>query len=117
VDELFDASIAFYDPAIPGGQALGLDQVRNFFTTFFSAFPDVNFVQDDFFSEGDSVAIRFTWTATHKATFLGIDALEHHVTVPGIDIFHIANGKIVEVRVAFDRLELIEQLSGISHPL
>jgi steroid delta-isomerase-like uncharacterized protein len=118
VDELFDPAIAFYDPAIPdGGQAMGLDQVRNFFTTFFTAFPDVNFVQDDFFSEGDSVAIRFTWTGTHKATFLGHTVTERHVTVPGIDIFHISNGKIVEVRVAFDRLELIEQLVGISNPI
>ncbi len=117
VDELFDPAIAFYDPAIPGGQAMGLDQVRSFFATFFTAFPDVNFVQNDFFSEGDSVAIRFTWTGTHKASFLGIEVSERHVIVPGIDIFHISNGKIVEVRVAFDRLELIEQLGGISHPI
>jgi steroid delta-isomerase-like uncharacterized protein len=117
VDELFDPGIAFYDPAIPGGQAMGLDQVRNFFRTFFAAFPDVNFVQDDFFSEGDRVAIRFTWTGTHKASFLGINISERHVTVPGIDIFHISNGKIAEVRVAFDRLELIEQLGGITHPI
>jgi predicted ester cyclase len=81
------------------------------------AFPDVNFGIDDLFAEGDRVAIRFTWTGTHKATFLGITFTEHHVTVPGIDIFHIAGGKIVEVRVAFDRLELIEQLGGITHPL
>ena len=50
-------------------------------------------------------------------TSSGFVAFERHVTVPGIDIFHISNGKIVEVRVAFDRLELIEQLGGISHPL
>jgi steroid delta-isomerase-like uncharacterized protein len=117
VDQLFDPGIAFYDPAIPGGQAMGLDQVRNFFATFFTAFPDVNFGIDDFFAEAERVAIRFTWTGTHQATFLGMTITQRHVTVPGIDIFHIANGKIVEVRVAFDRLELIEQLGGISHPL
>jgi|SRR5579871_2238124 len=118
VNELFDPSIAFYDPAIvPGGQAQGLEQVHNFFSTFFTAFPDVQFETNDFFSENDSVAIRFTWTATHRATFLGINVTERHVVVPGIDIFHISNGKIVEVRVAFDRLELIEQLGGITHPL
>src|SRR5579862_1611189 len=76
VDELFDPAIAFYDPAIPGGQAMGLDEVRNFFATFFAAFPDVNFEIDDFFSEAGSVAIRFTWTGTHRATFLGIDISE-----------------------------------------
>jgi steroid delta-isomerase-like uncharacterized protein len=118
VYQLFDPSIAFYDPAIvPGGQALGLEAVHNFFATFFTVFPDVQFEINDFFSEGDSVAIRFTWTATHRAAFLGIDVSDKHVVVPGIDIFHISNGKIVEVRVAFDRLELIEQLGGITHPL
>ncbi|HZB95752.1 MAG TPA: ester cyclase, partial [Herpetosiphonaceae bacterium] len=88
VDQLFDPNIAFYDPAIPGGQALGLDQVRNFFRTFFIAFPDVNFQMNDFFAEGGSAAIRFTWTGTHRATWLGITLSERHVTVPGIDIFH-----------------------------
>lgn len=117
VDQLFDPSIAFYDPAIPGGQAMGLDQVHGFFQTFFNAFPDVQFEVNDFFSEGDSVAIRFTWRGTHRASFLGVNVSGHHVVVPGIDIFHISNGKIVEVRVAFDRLELIEQLGGITHPL
>jgi len=118
VDQLFDSSIAFYDPAIiPGGKAMGLDAVKAFFTTFFTVFPDVNFQVDDFFAEGDKVAIRFTWTGTHRATFLGITVTERHVSVPGIDIFHIANGKIVEVQVAFDRLELIEQLGGITKPL
>jgi predicted ester cyclase len=38
------------------------------------------------------------------------------VSVPGIDIFHIEDGKIAEVRVAFDRGHLIEQLGGIHHP-
>lgn len=117
-DGLFDSEIAFFDPAIiPGGQAHGLAAVKNFFSTFFTAFPDVHFDINDFFAEDDKVAIRFTWTGTHRATFLGIEITERHVVVPGIDIFHIANGKIAEVRVAFDRLELIEQLGGITHPL
>jgi steroid delta-isomerase-like uncharacterized protein len=117
-DQLFDSAIAFYDPAIiPGGQAQGLDAVKGFFTTFFAAFPDVHFEINDLFAAGEKVAIRFTWTGTHRATFLGITITERHVVVPGIDIFHIANGRIAEVRVAFDRLELIEQLGGITHPL
>jgi steroid delta-isomerase-like uncharacterized protein len=118
IDQLFDPNIAFYDPAIiPGGQATGLDALRKFFSTFFSAFPDVHFTINDFFNVEDKAAIRFTWTGTHHANWLGISFTGHHVSVPGIDIFHIANGKITEVRVAFDRAELIEQLGGISHPL
>lgn len=117
VDELFTDDIAFYDPAIvPGGQAHGHKEVRHFFTIFFKVFPDVHFEMNDFFAEGNKAAIRFTWTGTHKTEFMGIELKERHVSVPGIDIFHIRDGKIAEVRVAFDRANLLEQLGGIHHP-
>jgi len=118
IERIFDPALQFYDPAIvPGGQANGYEATRAFFSAFFKAFPDVNFTINDLFTQDDRAAIRFNWTATHRFKFLGIDVTDRHVSVPGIDIFHIAGGRIVEVRVAFDRLELIEQLGGISHPL
>lgn len=118
IPTLFDPNIQFYDPAIiPGGHVSGHDGVRGFFSMFFRAFPDVRFGIDDLFTQGDKAAIRFTWTATHKFRFLDIDVTERHVVVPGIDIFHMAGGRIAEVRVAFDRAELVEQLAGIKHPL
>jgi steroid delta-isomerase-like uncharacterized protein len=117
VDTLFTDDIAFHDPAIvPDGEAHGHAEVKQFFSVFFKVFPDVHFEIDDFFAEGDRVAIRFTWTGTHKTEFLGIELKERHVSVPGIDIFHVRDGKIAEVRVAFDRGHLLEQLGGIHHP-
>ena len=116
-DRLFTDDIAFYDPAIvPDGEAHGIPEVKHFFSVFFKVFPDVHFEIDDFFAEDDTVAVRFTWTGTHRAEFLGIELKERHVSVPGIDIFHVADGKIAEVRVAFDRGNLLEQLGGIRHP-
>ncbi len=118
IPTLFDPAIQFYDPAIvPGGHRSGHDGVHAFFSMFFTVFPDVHFAIEDLFTQDDRAAIRFTWTGTHRARFLGIEITERHVTVPGIDIFHIVDGRIAEVRVAFDRLELIEQLGGIAHPL
>jgi steroid delta-isomerase-like uncharacterized protein len=117
VDELFTDDIAFYDPAIvPDGEAHGPEEVKQFFRIFFKVFPDVHFEINDFFAEGTSAAIRFTWRGTHKTEFLGIELKERHVAVPGIDIFHIRDGKIAEVRVAFDRGHLLQQLGGIHHP-
>ena len=115
IPTLFDPSISFHDPAIvPGGHTEGLTGVRGFFNLFFTAFPDVNFTIDDIFVADQKAAIRFTWTGTHRATFLGVQLTERHVAVPGIDIFHIVDGKIAEVRVAFDRLDFLEQLGNIS---
>jgi steroid delta-isomerase-like uncharacterized protein len=117
VDTLFTDDIAFYDPAIvPDGEAHGHAEVKQFFSIFFKVFPDVHFEINDFFAEGDKAAIRFTWTGTHRTEFLGIELKERHVAVPGIDIFHIRDGRIAEVRVAFDRGHLLQQLGGIHHP-
>lgn len=117
VDRLFTPDIAFYDPAIvPDGEAHGTAEVKQFFRVFFAVFPDVHFAIDDFFAEGDRAAIRFTWTGTHRTELLGIELKERHVAVPGIDIFHLRDGRIAEVRVAFDRGHLLQQLGGIHHP-
>ncbi len=116
-DELFTDDVAFYDPAIvPDGQAHGIPEVKQFFKVFFKVFPDVHFDIEDFFAEDDKVAIRFVWRATHRTEFLGVELKERHVAVPGIDIFHIRDGRIAEVRVAFDRGHLLQQLGGIRHP-
>jgi steroid delta-isomerase-like uncharacterized protein len=116
-DQLFTADIAFHDPAIvPDGEAHGIPEVKQFFSVFFKVFPDVHFDIDDFFAEDDKVAVRFTWTGTHRTDFLGVELKERSVVVPGIDIFHIEDGRISEVQVAFDRGRLLQQLGGISHP-
>ena len=118
IPTLFDPDIQFHDPAIiPGGMTVGHAGVHDFFSRFFQAFPDVHFAIDDLFTQDDKAAIRFTWTGTHRFLFLGIDVTDRHVTVPGIDVFHMAGGRIAEVRVAFDRAELAEQLAGIKNPI
>ena len=110
INELFDPGISFHDPAIPGGSVNGLGAVRFFFTTFFSAFPDVKFTIEDLFAEDDKATVRFTWTGTHRGKFLGIISTHKQVTVPGTNIFHITNGKIAEVRVCMDTLLFVKQL-------
>ncbi len=110
VDELFDPNIDFHDPGVPGGTAHGLKAVSLFFATFFAAFPDVHFTIEELLAEGNKVSARFTWRGTHRDKFLGIVPTHKVVTVPGTDIFHIANGKIVEVHVCADSLLFVKQM-------
>ncbi|MPZ99146.1 MAG: hypothetical protein GEU80_07380 [Dehalococcoidia bacterium] len=110
---LFDPAIGFHDPAIPGGGLNGIPQVQRFFETFFDTFPDVHFEMKEFFVDGNQVAVGFIWTGTHRAKLFGITLSERHVIVPGIDIFHIANGRITSVQVAFDPLDLLLQFGGV----
>ena len=93
---------------MPDGEAHGHEEVKRFFTIFFKVFPDVHFEIDDFFAEGDKVAIQVHLERDAQDRVPGALALkERHVAVENI---HIRDGKIAEVRVAFDRGNLIEQV-------
>jgi steroid delta-isomerase-like uncharacterized protein len=47
-------------------------------------------------AEGDRVAVHIEFTATHTGTFLGLPASGAHLTLPLIQVWRVADGKIVE---------------------
>lgn len=75
-----------------------------------SAFPCYELIADDMLAEGDNVAVRFTWRATHQGDFMGIPATGRQIAVPGIIIYRIANGKIAEHWLQMDSNALMQQL-------
>lgn len=89
--------------ALPGqptgvaGQIWAADAVRR-------AFPDLQFTLDVCFENGDLVTGRWTMHAHHTGTLdlLGIPATGWPVEMSGMEIFRVANSKIVEVWHAED---------------
>ena len=61
-------------------------------------------------TEGDKVAIRWTWRGTHTGEFWGIPATGNEVAITGISILHIVGGKIVEEWGEVDNMGLMAQL-------
>jgi steroid delta-isomerase-like uncharacterized protein len=76
----------------------------------YDAFPDMHVTIDDMVAEGDKVAVRSTWTGTHKGEIMGIPPTNKKVTVSLIVIDRFAGGKIVEDNGIFDALGLMRQL-------
>lgn len=64
--------------------------------------------------EGDKVAARCFITGTHKGEFLGIPPTGNEVKDQGLDIFRVANGKILEIWVNEHDLGLMQQLRALS---
>lgn len=58
------------DYSAPPGSPTGLEGVKQFFTMFRSAFPDLSYKIEDQIAEGDKVMTRTTWHGTHQGTFL-----------------------------------------------
>jgi len=48
--------------------------------------------------------------------FVGIPASGKQVQFPGIDIFRIANGQMVEEWLMYDQLRLLQQIGAIPTP-
>jgi predicted ester cyclase len=64
--------------------------------------------------EGDRVAVRATWTGTHKGVFplMPFPVSNRKVTFTGMVFWRIANAKVVERWATLDRLGLQQQLAA-----
>ena len=70
------------------------------------AFPDGQWTVEDLIAEREKVFIRWKMQATHEHAFRGIAPGGKPVTVTGITILRLVDGKIVERWVNWDSLAL-----------
>jgi predicted ester cyclase len=74
------------------------------------AFPDWRSDIQHMIAEDDLVAEHFVAHGTHRGSVMGETPTGQHVMMPGINIFRITNGKIVERWGQLDQLGLLQQL-------
>jgi predicted ester cyclase len=75
-----------------------------------AAFPRYALIAEDMIAEADKVGVRFTFRATYGGGFMNIPATGQQVAMPGIIIYRIADGKIVEHWMQVDSAALMQQL-------
>jgi steroid delta-isomerase-like uncharacterized protein len=110
-DDLVALDFVELDP-LPGQQQ-GREGLKDVIGGMRAAFPDIHWVMDEIVAEGDKVVSRFTWTGTHRATFLGIPSTGRKVTVKGVVIDRLADGKMADSRILMDTLGMMQQLGVI----
>ena len=94
IDELLIPDYVDND-ALPG-QTQGLEGYKQIGAYLLNVFPDMKMTIDDLIIEGDKVAVRSTFSGTHKAEFMGIAPTGKKVTFTAINIYRIVDGKFVE---------------------
>lgn len=77
-----------------------------------TSFPDIQFTTEAMVAEGDEVAIYWKGSATHKGEFFGIAPTGKRVTVAGISIIQIVDGKIVREVGYTDMLGVLQQIGA-----
>jgi predicted ester cyclase len=108
-DDLFDREVVDHNPQ--PGQGPGLAGVQQVIGLYHTVFPDLTLTCDDIVPSGDKVAVRWTAIGTHKGDQLGVPATRRKVTLTGIDIVRIADGRIVERWGEANGLEMMQQIA------
>jgi steroid delta-isomerase-like uncharacterized protein len=107
----------FYDHTNPPGMQHGLAGHNAIVALFRAAFPDQWWQIEDLIAEGDRVVARTTMRGTHKGDFFGIPATGREVTLTGVHVLRIADGRIAEHWGNNDDLGLMRQIGAIPDPV
>ena len=108
IEEVYSPDLVFHEP---DQDIRGYEEARQFVSTFFDAFPDINITVEDAIAEGDQVATRYTIRGTHRGETEEFGPpTERQMELEGITIHRIEGGKIVEEWERYDNLSVIQQL-------
>jgi steroid delta-isomerase-like uncharacterized protein len=77
------------------------------------AMPDLKYDIQEIIAEGDKVAVVDTFSGTMKGEIMGMQPTGKSMSVPEVDVYRVKNGKLTEVRSAFDTGLMMEQLGVI----
>ena len=113
-DEVYYPTFLSHEPTGPVERSP--EYVENFVNMYLSAFPDGRTTIEDLVAEGDRVAYRWTYRGTHQGELMGIPPTGQEVTITGITIDSVSDGRIAEEWNHFDQLGLLQQLGVVPTP-
>jgi len=95
----------------------GLEALKQGALMFINAFPDLQITElHPMVAQGDTVAVRVSWTGTHTGDLMEIPATGKRVSLSDCHIERIANGKIVERFAVTDMMNMMQQLGVVPAP-
>ena len=114
VDDYLAGGFINHDP--PVGVTGGREGMRAAGAMFRAAFPDWHSEMDILVGEGDLVVEHFTASGTQQGGIFGVPPSGRTVTLPGINIWRLRDGRIVERWGRLDELGLLRQLGLVNLP-
>ena len=110
VDEIIAPGIKFRGSL--GVTVSGRDGFRGYVARVRAAFPDFHNQIDELLAEGDTVAARLTYSATHQGKLYGAAPSGKRVEYVGTAFFRISQGQITRGLVYGDTLGLMRQIGA-----
>ncbi|MDQ4074942.1 MAG: ester cyclase [Chloroflexota bacterium] len=110
-DEIFDPNVSFYSPVDPDG-IHGAGDLSAFVVRLRESFPDLNFTILDRVVTGDKVVYRWVLHGTHLGVYAAIPPTGNTITLEGMSLFYVADGKITQIFSYIDLMRLVSLFDG-----
>ena len=107
-DEICSPGLVAHGTGVAPDAPTGPRFVREDAAGMREAFDILAITDDDVFSSGDRVAIRWTFRGSHVGPFLGVEGTGRQVHVTGMDIFRMDGDRIAEFWTEFNLMDLAE---------
>jgi predicted ester cyclase len=95
IEQVFAKDWIDGNPAFPN-QPQGIEGAMYFVNVYRSIFPDIQFSLTHIVADEEYVMFRFTANATHKGELMGIAPTNKKVTISGIVLHRVENGRFAE---------------------
>lgn len=109
IEDVWADDLVWHGPHMLG-TIRGKAAFEGFVREMLTAFPAMQARPEAILADGDIVTARYSWQAANTGPFMGHPPTNREVTVTGISIYRVANGKIAEEWFQQDFLGLLQQL-------
>lgn len=116
IDEFVADGYDDHNPPPFQGDARGAQGARDAFAYALKAFSDFKHQVHAQYVDGDFVITRLSGRGRHTGEFMGIPATNKDVSMEGIAIHRVVDGKVVEHWAQVDGMGLLMQMGAIPPP-
>jgi steroid delta-isomerase-like uncharacterized protein len=112
VDAWLSPSHALVDPNAKDSTT-GPEAYKAVVSRFLRAFSNLKFEVQDMVSEKDKVVASWVISGVHTGEYNGLEPTNRKISVEGISIHQIADGKIMDTYSVWDTLGLLKKVGGV----
>jgi steroid delta-isomerase-like uncharacterized protein len=93
--------------------ARGPQAFREYYSAIRAAVPDARYVVDELIAEGDRVVVRWRLLGTHQGAFRGLAPTGRAITLKGVAVYRLEDGKLMERWVVSDLYGMLAEVGAM----
>ena len=111
IDDIIHPEYVYRTPDL---ELHGRQALRELFTVYQVALPDLHVKIDDLICTANKAVLLFTLSGTHKNELMGIPATGKQVNINGMTCSRFEDGQIIEEWELLDQLTMFQQLDRVA---